>query len=425
MSGSPRATAERLVERMTDAERARALRVDRILPVLRAAAPEADRTGVFPMSHVTLIREAGLFGLIIPEAYGGLGGGLRDLMGATYAMAQACPSTTLSFFFHCSSASRGLLALEALEAGLFTPEEAKPVKAFAEKVLNKMGREGKWLANFASETNKNAKTAITISTEAKKTKGGWLLTGEKSFGCATGVADEYLVTAKLEGTTTAEGMALFFVPRDAKGVRERVKWDAIGMRASATHGLIMEDVFIPETEALTVPGAFTRMMQMSRGSFVGNQAAAASAYLGGAQAVFDHTLSHITKNKFQDTGEPIGSSGFHQELIGKMRVDLETAYLWTRRQMELESSDPPLLPKDDVVAQWRMCKGEVTEAAFRVGLGALKCGGTSATMNDTPVARAVRDLIMGLVQAFPAERGRLEVAKMLVLGAGQPQFGVK
>jgi alkylation response protein AidB-like acyl-CoA dehydrogenase len=108
-----------------------------------------------------------------------------------------------------------------------------------------------------------------------------------------------------------------------------------------------------------------------------------------------------------------------------MRVALETASLWTRRQMELETSDPPLLPKDEVVMQWRMCKGVVTEACFDVAIMALKCGGTSATMNESPIARAVRDIVMGLVQAFPAERGRLEVAKMLVLGAGQPQFGVK
>ncbi len=415
----------RFLERMSEVEISRAARVDRVLPALREKAAEADRSGEFPMSHVATLREAGLFGLIIPTAYGGLGGGLRDLMAATYAMSQACPSTALSFFFHCSSASRGLLALEAIEAGLFSAEEVTLVKPFAEKVLCKMGREGKWLANFASETNKNAGNAITISTEAKKTRGGWLLNGEKSFGCATGVADEYLVTAKLEGHSTAEGLALFFVPRNAAGVRERVKWDAIGMRASATHGLVMENVFIPDTEALTVPGAFTRMMQMSRGSFVGNQAAAASAYLGGAQAVYDFTIQHLTTNKFQDTGEPIGTSPFHQELVGKMRVNLETAYLWTRRQMELETSEPALLPKDEVIMHWRMCKGAVTERCFDVAIDALKCGGTSATMNISPVARAVRDLIMGLVQAFPAERGRLEVAKMLIMGAGQPQFGVR
>ena len=58
------------------------------------------------------------------------------------------------------------------------------------------------------------------------------------------------------------------------------------------------------------------------------------------------------------------------------------------------------------------------------------CGGAWVSVAageswDGLVARAVRDLMMGLVQAFPAERGRLEVAKMLVMGAAQPQFGVK
>ena len=80
MSAPPRVTAERFLERMTDAERARCARIDRVLPALRAKAAEADRTGEFPMSHVETIREAGLFGLIIPESYGGLGGGLRPIM---------------------------------------------------------------------------------------------------------------------------------------------------------------------------------------------------------------------------------------------------------------------------------------------------------------------------------------------------------
>lgn len=114
----------------------------------------------------------------------------------------------------------------------------------------------------------------------------------------------------------------------------------------------------------------------------------------------------------------------HQELLGHMAVDLETAYLWLRRQLELETADPPLLPKADVVRQWRLCKGEVSEAAFRVGVAALKAGGTSLTGNRGPVARALRDLSMGLVQAFPAERGRLEVAKMILSEREQALFGV-
>ena len=72
--------------------------------------------------------------------------------------------------------------------------------------------------------------------------------------------------------------------------------------------------------------------------------------------------------------------------------------------------------------QWRLCKGEVSEAAFRVAQTALKACGTGNTGNDKPIARALRDLTMGLVQAFPAERGRLEVAKTIVEGQEQAIF---
>ena len=66
------------------------------------------------------------------------------------------------------------------------------------------------------------------------------------------MADEYLVTAKLEGTETVEGMALFFVERDAEGVSERHKWDAIGMRGTATHGINLKDVFVKDENALAI-----------------------------------------------------------------------------------------------------------------------------------------------------------------------------
>ena len=398
---------------MTDAERERAEKVETVLPELREHAAEADQKAEFYRPHVKTLSDAGLLGLIVPVEYGGMGGGLRDMAAATFALGTACPSTALAYFFHCSSASRGLLALEAIEAGLFSDEEKLVVKPFAEKVLNKMGGEGKWLANFASESNKTSKARVSISTEATKTDGGWLLNGVKSFGCATGVADEYLVTAKLAGTETVEGLALFFVGRDAAGVSERHKWDAIGMRGTATHGIILKDVFVADENALAIEGAFLKMMQMSRGTFVGNQLAATAIYLGAAQTVYDYALDKLKNTKFGDTGESIAMSPMHQVLIGEMTNDLETAYLWIRRQLELETSEPPLLEKDHVIRQWRMSKGSMCEAAFRVGVNAMKACGTSSTGNSGVIARGIRDLSMGLVQAFPAERGRLEAAEMV------------
>ncbi|WP_207945701.1 acyl-CoA dehydrogenase family protein [Actinomadura sp. 7K534] len=406
-------TGARLVEQMTDAERARAERVEAVLPRLREAAAAADAAAEFPAGHVALLRDAGLLGLVVPEEYGGLGGGLRDLAAATYAMGTACPSTALSYFFHNTSASRGLLPLEAVEAGLFEgDDEVKPVRAFAEKVLNRMAA-GTWMANFASEEVKSSSANIAIATTASPAEGGWLLNGVKSFGCATGVADTYLVTARLDGTAGADGLALFLVPREAPGVVSREPWNGLGMRASNNHGVTLTDVFIPAEEALTVPGAFVRMLRMSRGSFVGNQLAIAACYLGATQNVYDFAVERLTKKTFADSGRPIASSPMHQVIIGDMTERLETAYLWIRRQLELETSEPPLLPKPEVYRQWRIAKGDITEACFQVVLGAFKACGTSAATMDGVIGRALRDLAMGLVMTFPAERGRLEAAQVI------------
>ena len=75
-------TAALLFDDLTPAEVARAERVESVLPALAAAAVEADRTATFPVSHVATLGDAGLLGLVVPERFGGLGGGLRDLTAA-------------------------------------------------------------------------------------------------------------------------------------------------------------------------------------------------------------------------------------------------------------------------------------------------------------------------------------------------------
>jgi alkylation response protein AidB-like acyl-CoA dehydrogenase len=418
-------TAEFLFDDLTPAERVRAERVESILPELRAHAEEADASGRFYEPHRETLANAGLLGLIIPAEFGGLGGGLRDLAAATFAMGTACPSTALAYFFHCSTASRGLLALEAIKEGKFSSEEVPIVRRFAENLLHRMGTKNQFLGNFASETVKSSQSAVLISTEAEQVEGGWVLNGVKSFGCNTGVADAYLVVAKRKDFNTAAGLCMFFVPRNALGVRERPLWDALGMRATASHGIILENVFVPDEEALTIPNAFVRLMETSRGSLMGNQPAISAIYLGAAKAAYDYALEKTMHMKFEDTGLPIATSSFHQELIGNMAAKLETARLWLRHQIELETSDPPIASKTEVIRHWRLAKGMISECAFEVTKIALKMTGTSGTANRGLIARMFRDVAMSLVMGFPAERGRLEAAKSIVEGAETRTFVVQ
>ena len=110
--------------------------------------------------------------------------------------------------------------------------------------------------------------------------------------------------------------------------------------------------------------------------------------------------------------------------LGKMTVELETARLWLRRQIDLETCEPPIASKTEVVQHWRMAKGTASEACFEVAQLAMKMCGTSGTANKGVIARMLRDIAMSLVMAFPAERGRLEAAKSITDGAETKSFTV-
>jgi alkylation response protein AidB-like acyl-CoA dehydrogenase len=186
---------------------------------------------------------------------------------------------------------------------------------------------------------------------------------------------------------------------------------------------VLENAFVPAVDSMAVPGGFARMISVSRGSFVGSQVAGTAVYVGAAYSLYNFAIEHLTSTTFADTGQPIGTAPFQQQLIGQMRMHLDTALLWLRRQVELETAEPPLLSKPEVVRQWRIAKGTIAENCFAVATNALKACGTGHTTNSGMVARMLRDLTMGLVQAFPPEKGRLEAASMIVTGAESTQFG--
>ena len=112
----------------------------------------------------------------------------------------------------------------------------------------------------------------------------------------------------------------------------------------------------------------------------------------------------------------------YQQLLGDMMTDLHTALLWLRRQIELETAEPPILPKDEVVKLWRLCKGQVAESGYHLATKALKAAGTGGALSDALPSRALREMAMGIVQAYPAERGRLDAANTEIMGAAEALF---
>ncbi|MGK0498940.1 MAG: alkylation response protein AidB-like acyl-CoA dehydrogenase [Oceanicoccus sp.] len=416
-------TGEYYVEDLTEDERKIQQIVESVLPALKEKSVEVDTSAEFHRPHVKTLAESGLMGLMVPKEYGGLGGGLRDLCATVFAMGTACPSTAMAYFFQCSSSSRGVLLLKAIAAGLFEDktEEAK-AKAWAEKLLRLIGEGNNWTGNFTSEGAKSEKAKLTIETVAKKVDGGYELSGVKSFACAFDIANYYLVTASLEGTDDAGGLCTFIIDAKGEGLDRRIKWDAMGLRGSATDGLVMKEVFVPDDMCLDVSGAFVKSMSMSRGSFVGNQVAGPAVYLGVAHSIYEHTKVHLRNKTYKDTGATYATNPVYQTIFGDMMRNYQTAVLFMRRQLDLETSEPPILPKEEVVKLWRLNKGIIAEAAYAVSTGALKIAGTSGTLGTAPQSRAMRDIGMALVQGFSPEMGRMDAAKTELLEQAEAQF---
>ena len=221
-----------------------------------------------------------------------MGGTLRDLAADhVHARHRLRVDRAVAYFFHCSSSSRGMLPLGAIDAGLYDEADVPVVRAFAEKVLTLMGTEGKWIGNFASRGGQGVERQRRHPDQATKTEGGWLLNGVKSFGCLTGTADYYLVTARradLEGLDVAVPVPRR--PPRAEGVRARIDWNGLGMRASGNYGIILEDCFVADDMSLTVPGAFMTSTKVARGSWVGNQVAIGAIYAGIARGAYEYAL---------------------------------------------------------------------------------------------------------------------------------------
>eukprot|EP00004_Rigifila_ramosa_P022046 TRINITY_DN5959_c0_g1_i1.p1 TRINITY_DN5959_c0_g1~~TRINITY_DN5959_c0_g1_i1.p1 ORF type:complete len:693 (+),score=171.73 TRINITY_DN5959_c0_g1_i1:100-2079(+) len=396
---------------MSPSERLIACGVEHILPRIKANSAKADRTGAFPAKNIRLLREIGMLGLLVPREYGGLGGGLRDLTGVCFALASVCPSTALSFYFHCSASARGILALKAIEENFGTESEREHIQQFSERLLLAAGQEGLFLSNYTDEKIKTSVSSMTIDTEAQEAHGGYYLTGEKVNGCAADACDMIVVTAKLAGTLSEGGLCIFLVDPNAEGVSWKDDYDTIGLRSASAKTVVLNRVFVSSSHSLVVPGLVPRMIALARGSFFGNQPGVAAVACGCAYGVYKSAMKFLTEKKFEDNGKMIGESPFHQLLIGKMCTDLETATLFLRRQVELETCFPPILSKEAVVRQWRMCKSKVAELSYEICMSALKAGGTTNTEFSGPISRGLRDMCMGLVSGFPPEFGYLEVAK--------------
>ncbi|GAB3951419.1 hypothetical protein GCM10027614_53380 [Micromonospora vulcania] len=214
----------------------------RLAPRFAARAAEHDRDGSFPVEDFRDLREAGLFGLMVPRALGGQGATFAEYAAVATELARGNGATALVFNMHASVTGALGAVTEELAEALGVPTEALAAR---DRLLT-AAAQGSWYAVAMSERGAGARLS-QLSTVYESTDEGWHLKGSKTFCSGAGHADGYLVAARSAADQSV--VSQFLVPAGPAGLTVEPTWDALGMRATSSHDLHL-DVAVPTDRLL-------------------------------------------------------------------------------------------------------------------------------------------------------------------------------
>ncbi|MBU4564578.1 MAG: acyl-CoA dehydrogenase family protein [Desulfarculus sp.] len=334
---------------------------ERIKPV-RA---ELDEKEEFPREIMKALAQADLFQIIIPEEYGGLGGGCLENCIAVEELSRACCGVSTSY------AASFLGAYPML---LFGNEAQK------EKYLPLIGS-GEKLCAFALTESSSGSDAGSIQTEAKKDGDSYVLNGSKQWITNGGEAGVYTVIAITDRSKGARGATAFIVEADDPGFSIGKKEIKMGIRASATAELIFKDCRIPADRVLGKEGlgfvVAMRTFDKSRPG-VGAQA------VGVAQGALDEAAAFARVRK--QFGKPIITFQAVAHMLADMAVDIEAGRALVYAAARYIDSGAKDFSKVSAIA-----KVFPTDMAMRVTTNAVQVLGGHGYMREYPVEKMMRD----------------------------------
>jgi alkylation response protein AidB-like acyl-CoA dehydrogenase len=347
----------------------------RLAPRLAARAAEHDRDGTFPVRDFADLREAGLFGLMVPPALGGTGASFAEYSAVASELARGNGATALVFNMHASVTGALTAVTEELAEALGIPDEALAAR---DRLLADAAS-GSWYGVAMSERGAGARLS-QLSTVYEPVDGGYHIKGAKTFCSGAGHADAYLVAAR--SATDQSVVSQFLVPAGPNGLQVEPTWDSLGMRATSSHDLHL-DVVVPADRLLGgVEGLALVVAQLMPHWLVASYAA---VYVGVARAAVDAAVEHLNAR---------GLSGLPavRARIGRADAAVSAAHLVVAEAARRVDEAPGDAETNQWVWRAKLLAGTT---AADVAASMLEAAGTSATRRGHPLERLYRDARCG------------------------------
>ena len=257
-------------------------RVRTLGPALAARAAKYDRDAAFPYDNWRELADAGLLGICIPESAGGLGADFVGYALASEELGRHCAPTALTFNMHvCTSLLVGQIAddmeLDPQERSALHSRRAELWQGVVQQrhIHSQPFSEG--IAAGATEG---------YATTAAPVDGGYRVSGRKIFASLSGAADIHNVVCVVEGDPRVR---LLGVAADSEGLHIVGEWDSLGMRATDSRNLLLEDVFVPAEREWIPPGMFDQAAARWPYFFM----TLSFAYMGLMGAIMDATAEYL------------------------------------------------------------------------------------------------------------------------------------
>ena len=344
-----------------------------------------DRDASHPVENYQILREAGFLALSVPREFGGSGADFLSHTLAYEALAQGCPSTALAFNMHDS------IVMPVLQSAEVTPEAKRHL---ADLVV----RQGKLIGgNFSEPGTTSLIGERGLAARARRVEGGWRITGRKMFASMLEAADYVLVLAYPDTATGAFAGMLSLVPPDAPGRSVNANWDVLGMRATRSDALILDECFVPDSAVMFRADDMRAFRQAYLNWFWGSYTA---VYLGVAAAAYQELIRVMQARQPPGAAQPLAYHPDVRRQVALASVDLEAARLITYRSAWLSDTQGPTA---ETTAALYRAKYVVGEAVTRITRTALTLGGAHGIFKGSRLEQLFRDGALGPIQPPAAD----------------------
>ncbi len=348
-------------EQLMIQELARRIAIEKIVPVRE----HYDRSGEFPWEIVEEIKKSDLFGVFIPEEYGGFGGGITEMAIVTEELSRACGGISLAF------AATGLGAMPILLSGS-DGQKSKYLPQIAT---------GEKLTAFALTEPDAGSDAGGLKTTAIKDGNEYVLDGTKQWITNGGEAKIYTVIALTDPTRGARGASAFIVEDGTPGFSYGKKEDKMGIRGSTTRELIFEDCRIPAENLIGREGmGFMVAMKTLDSSRPGVAAQAIGIAEGALEAAIQYARERI------QFGKPVIANQGLQWMLADMATQIEAARALIYKVAAMIDAGEKKVGKMSAMA-----KLFASDVAMKVTTDAVQVFGGYGYMREYPVEKMMRD----------------------------------